>query len=211
MRWLAILIVVASVRADARPRRPLVDGDYQPPPACPRTASWAKFSRCQLKPWKSTTVLYDLTSAKLVALEPANDTRDTRQLRLFLLKSAPVPEWVQSSFYAETNVYTELLAFEARPDDTYRIEMGYAQSSWVTLDEIGSRPAVLRRQFTYFCTPSVSCRYAMVACDVLVNGKAVSTFRGTATWDGSAIAIHGDSRSTNRYCSKPPGVIEPLE
>jgi hypothetical protein len=43
---------------------------------------------------------------------------------------------------------------------------------------------------------------------VLVRGKAVSTFRGVPSWTGSKIEIRGDGRGTNRYCTKPPNLIE---
>jgi hypothetical protein len=209
MRWLAVLIVLASLGADARPRRPPpIDDDAKQQQPCRRTSSWTTYMRCNFKMWKSSAVLHDLPNAKVVALEPTNDTRGTRQLRLYFLTGKLVTEWVQSGFYAESGMNAELIAFEPINDDTYRLDMGYAHPTWVTLDEIGSRPALLRRQFTYFCSLTLGCRSVMTSCDVLVNGKAVATFRGTATWNGNAIQILGDSRSTNRYCTKPPNLVE---
>jgi hypothetical protein len=207
MRWLAALIVLASLDASARPRR---DDDfyydrelYKPPKPCKRTANWTKHARCQFKTLDNVTMLHDLPGAKLVAYDAGADGR--RRLELYLMSSGA---WVKSGFYAETNPSAELLDFAALPDDTYRIDMGYANATHVTLDEVGSRPAMLRRQYTHFCSITHGCRTAHTSCDVLVHGRTVATFRGTAMSNGGTVQILGDSRATNRYCVKPAGLVE---
>ncbi|HEY5946870.1 MAG TPA: hypothetical protein VIV40_15310, partial [Kofleriaceae bacterium] len=107
MRWLVLMIVVASLPAHAHPVR--IDRDfYKPEPACPRTASWAKLARCQFKTLK-IELLQDLPTAKLVAYQAPGYERGTKHLELYLLANGA---WVKSGFYADTNAQSELLAFK---------------------------------------------------------------------------------------------------
>jgi hypothetical protein len=204
MRWLPLLVVLASLRADARPvRRDLdFDDEYRPPPKCAATSSWSKFARCQLKTVKFE-LLHDLPTAKLVAYE-LSPARASKRLELYVLSANA---WIKSSFYSETNATSELLAFQTLAPDTYRLDVGHASSTWVTLDEVSQRPAQLRRQFTYVCSATIGCRQALTSCEVLVYGKAVASFRAEPIWDGRTLKLRGDVRNTNRYCAAPRGML----
>jgi hypothetical protein len=206
MRWLPLLIVLASLRADARPAR--LDHDfYKPEPPCPRIASWTKFARCKLKNTKFELV-HDLPAAKLVSYE-INYARGTRRLELYLLANGA---WLKSSFYAEVILAnSELLGFQALTGNAYRIDVGYATSTSVTLDQVTTRPALLRRQYTYVCNATSNCRTVQTACDVLVHGKAVASFRFEPSWNGSELKLTGIAQNTNRYCPAPPGLQPPEE
>jgi hypothetical protein len=203
VRWLPLLIVLASLRADAHPVR-FDDDYYKPPPACPRQANWDKFARCQLKKTKFQ-VLHDLPAAKLIGYD-LDQTRGSKRLELYVLSGGT---WIKSGFYADTNPSSELLDFAAVTGNAYRIELGYASSTWVTLDEVSSKPAMLRRTYTYVCT--ATCRSVQTSCDVLVHGKAVASFRGVATWNGSELKLSGVAQNTNRYCGAPANLLPPDE
>jgi len=205
MRVLAALIVFASLRADAHPVRDF-DDYYKPPPTCPRTGSWAKLARCQFKEVNELRVLQDLPAAKLVSYVPKGYAAGTKRLELYVLSKG---SWTKTGFYAETNPQSELLGFESVNAETYRLDMGYAAATWVTLDEVNTRPALLRRRFTYYCSVTNGCRSVLSSCDVLVHGKAVAMFKGTVKWTrGNDFEIRGDASATNRYCTKPPNLIE---
>ena len=204
MRWLPLLIVLASLRADARPAR-LDDDYYKPAPVC-RQANWQKFARCQFKNMK-LAVIHDLPAAKLVGYE-SNYARGSQRLELYLLSSG---SWVKSSFYAETNQNSELLGFQSVTGEAYRLDVGFAQSTWVTLDEVGTRPAILRRSYTYVCSIAKACRTVQTSCDVPVHGKAVASFRGVPKWDGNELRVSGVAQNTNRYCPAPPNLVAPDE
>ncbi|HEY5925469.1 MAG TPA: hypothetical protein VIV11_27480 [Kofleriaceae bacterium] len=227
MRWLAILLVLVSVPADARPvsrpdwegvkkdalkRRDRLyrDGYYKLPKPCKQTSSWDKYAKCQLKHAKNIEVLHQRDNVKLIAWRQDGVQPDMqrRQLELHFRNSAG---WFRAGFHAETNATTELLGFSTFSSDRYRIDMGYASTTWVTLDEVNSRPARLRRQFTYLCSATAGCATVQVGCEVLVRGKAVASFRGVPVWDNNAIKIRGDATNTNRYCPKPPNWIAPVD
>jgi hypothetical protein len=208
MRWLAILTVLATATAtaskpaDARPAR-FDDDDYRRT-ACPRSASWDKVARCQLKGVKYELV-HDLAAAKLVSYELAY-ARGSKRLELYILADQA---WIKSALYIETNPSNELLGFAPTSGGAYRIDIGIAQQTWVSLDTFGSRPGMIRRTFTHVCTATHGCRSVQTSCDLLVRGRAIATFRGVAKWDGSTLRVSGVAQNTNRYCAAPPNLIEP--
>jgi hypothetical protein len=208
----AALILLATATAFAKkPARPRFDDDdyyYKPAPQCPKTGTWAKLQKCQFREATDVQLLRDLPTAKLVAYAPRGYTAGMKRLELYLLANGA---WTKSGFYAETSPSAELIAFEVVAGDVFRLDMGYASSTWVTLDEMNTRPAMLRRRYTYFCSMTHGCRSVLSACDVLVHGKAVSTFHGDVKWTGTQLEIRGDGRGTNRYCTKPPNLIEASE
>jgi hypothetical protein len=210
MRWLPPAIVLAAHVADARPIRHF-DGDddfylekRKPTPVCKPTADWKKFARCNFnREWK-IEMLHDLPGAKLIAIEYAPNSHGRKQLAIYLLAKT----WIKAAFYLERNPQLEVLGF-APLADAYRLDLGSATSTWVSLDETTPQPAMLRRTFTYVCDRTGYCRSVTSSCDVLVRGKAVATFRGEVRWNGKELKLRGDGRSTNRYCPLPPkGVMD---
>jgi hypothetical protein len=206
MRWLALFVVLASLRADAKPRRVDRDDDYRPPPVCRGEARWKKFAACQLRT-ATFAILHDLPKAKLVAVELPVHSRGGKRLELYVLGTSG---WIKASFYAETTA-SELLAFLELASDTFRLDVGSASHTWVSLDQTSSRPALLKRQITFVCSSDGVCRNVVSGCELIVHGKAVALFRGVPQWEGSSLMIRGDARSTNRYCPKPPALIDTSE
>jgi len=210
MRWLAaLLVVVSSQAADARPARPprfdKDDFTKQLPKPCPRTNSWTKYASCELKYAQQLQLVHDLPAAKLIAYTENGDRTARRRVELHVMHDGG---WVRTAFSGETNQNSEIVKFAAVTTDTFRIDIGYATLSWVTLDDVSSQPAMVRRQYAHFCSVTSGCRSVNVSCDVLVHGRAVSTFRAVAKLEGNKLELVGDGRATNRYCVKPPNLIE---
>lgn len=207
MRWLPLVIVLASLHADARPRRIDIDDAPVPAPACRSEASWKKYAACQLRGARFE-ILHDLPAVKLLAVALPGPSRRDDRLELYVRSDGA---WAKVALHAVTNATSELLAFHELATDTYRLDLGFANHTWVSLDQASSRPAILKRQLTYVCSLATGCRSAVTGCDVIVHGKAVALFRGEAQWDGKVLTIRGDARSTNRYCTKPPTLIDTSE
>lgn len=204
MRWLPVLLVLVSLKADARPVRPVdLDDLHRTPPRCPATNSWQRFTRCQLK-HLTFELLRDLPAAKLIAVGGSGGSARKR-LTLFLLAGT---QWVESSFRGDVTATSELLAFTKLASDTYRVDVGHASPTWVTLDEVTQRPAVLRRAVTHVCVATSGCRQTVTACEVLVNGKAIAGYRGEPVWDGNSLKLRADVRNTNRYCIAPRNLVD---
>lgn len=215
MRWFvvaALALVVAPRTGDTHPIRIDRDSRLRPPPRrpprppCPRTRVWSTFARCVYKGQKHR-VIAGAPGAKLVAID-AGYGSEARRLELYLLAK---DTWVRSNFYAETSSVTELLGFSPQAGASYRIDLGYTTATWVTLDEVSTQPALIRRLYTYVCSTNGTCGSAIIGCDVLVRGRAVATFRGEPRWDGHVLQIRGDGRNTNRYCARPPNLVDTSE
>lgn len=207
MRWLPLVIVLASLHADAKPRRVDRDDGYKPVHVCRREASWKKFAACQLRGARFE-MLQDLPEVKLLAVALPGHSRRGNRLELYVLSAGA---WAKLAFYAETNATSELLGFHELTNDAYRLDVGSANHTWVSLDQLSSRPAILKRQLTYVCSLGGGCRSVVTGCEVIVHGKAVALFRGEAQWDGNGLKVRGDARNTNRYCVKPPHMIDTSE
>ena len=171
---------------------------------CTRSPTWEKFARCHFRDRKHE-VVKDLPSAKLVAFDAGRPDRVSTQLSLYVLSRGV---WSDVGFHAQLNGTNELLGIEVIAPDTYKLLLGYATPSWVTVDEVTNRPALLRRTFTYVCEPIRRCLQTMTSCEVLVHGKAVASFRGEAIWNGLSLRLRADTRNTNRYCAPPHNLVE---
>jgi hypothetical protein len=171
---------------------------------CTRSPAWEKFAACQFRARKHE-VVQDLPNAKLVAFDASRPDRVSTELALYVHTGGA---WVDVGFRAQLNGTNELLGIEVIAPDTYKLVLGYATPSWVTVDEVTNRPALLRRTFTYVCEPIKRCLQTMTSCEVLVHGKAVASFRGEAIWNGRSLRLRADTRNTNRYCAAPHNLVE---
>ncbi|NVB81415.1 MAG: hypothetical protein HOV81_23670 [Kofleriaceae bacterium] len=85
----------------------------------------------------------------------------------------------------------------------YRFDIGTIEPSVVTLDDETVLEATMQRKTAAFCLGAeMACDNTIESCDVLVDGKAYYTFRGTlAIRDGTAV-VTGD-RSHAGTCTAP--------
>lgn len=204
MRWslAALVLALASGVAHARPVPSDAKSKTVMKARCPATTSWRAFTRCQLGKRKFDLVA-DLPTAKLISL-PLQGARSFRLLALYLLAEQG---WVSTSFSADIDDRSEVLAVTPLPDGAHRVDIGTSSPLWVTLDGITQRPAVLRRRMVHVCKVNGGCSRAQASCEVLVHGKAIESYRTMPIWDGQTLRLRGDVENTNRYCTPPRGMM----
>jgi hypothetical protein len=171
------------------------------PLACGRHQSWDAFTRCAF-PKRRVEVAQDFGNGKLVRF-PDHLRQDIATLGLYVRRDGV---WSQTGFHATINASTELLGAQAVAPDTYRVDMGFVSRMAVTIDQISTRAAIIRRRFSYVCPPARSCQQVVSHCELLVNGKMIAGYRGDVVWNGSAFVLRADVRAQNRYCPPPRGV-----
>lgn len=89
----------------------------------------------------------------------------------------------------------------------YHFELGISDRTEISLDDITTSPAVLvRREQVYCGDTGYRCSIVMTACDVLVGGKAIATFRGTVTWKNDMLHIAGDRAQARGECAQEEDV-----
>lgn len=204
----AIVMLVASVAGAS----PMLDDDFIESPmpmrkrvfSCPSNTSWQKLQHC-LETRDKVVILYDFANAKLIRLHG----RITAQPSLFLYMRVD-NQWTRTSFYGDLGPSGELLSVTSLRDNAYRIEMGVAYPSSVSLDDVTTVPALLRRKTTYMCTARGQCHAAITMCELSVRGKAYWTFRGKPVWDGKLLRVAGDTTNAGPQCEMPPSMLAPV-
>lgn len=104
----------------------------------------------------------------------------------------------------------ELFGFDSvklGPHTAYHFELGASERTEVSLDDITSTPAVLVRREQIYCGGTgYRCSVVMTACDVLVGGKAIATFRGTVSWKNDMLHVAGDRTQARGECGQEADV-----
>jgi len=103
----------------------------------------------------------------------------------------------------------ELFGFDAPKLGThtaYHFELGMSDHIDISLDGITSSPAVYVRREQVYCGEGWRCSVVMTSCDVLVAGKAVSTFRGTIEWKDNQLHVAGDRSHAGSECGQSEDV-----
>lgn len=100
----------------------------------------------------------------------------------------------------------ELFGFDVATLGThtaYHFELGISDRTEVSLDDITSTPAVVMRREQVYCGGTgFRCSIVMTACDVLVAGKSVATFRGKVEWKNDQLHITGDRSRARGECDQ---------
>jgi hypothetical protein len=209
MRRLGVLLLVlGSAAVDAHPvsgrelRDPFTN---QPSSPCEASKAWSKVTACHTRQGTTVSVLYELEGAKLVSLR--YPSREDATLHLYLLDNGI---WHRQSFYAATNANSELLSFKPTDRAGYRLDVGMTNPTSVMIDEVSPTKALLKRILTTECRRGVGCRTLVTSCDVLVDGRAYWSFRGTVVWsEGNAVKIAGDTRFSGKLCTPARTVLAP--
>jgi hypothetical protein len=104
----------------------------------------------------------------------------------------------------------ELIGFDAQKLGThtaYHLELGVVDHTEVSLDSVTTTPAIYTRREQVYCGGSgFYCSNVVTACDVLVGGKAIASFRGTVAWKADALHIAGDRSHVGDMCDQPEEV-----
>ena len=95
----------------------------------------------------------------------------------------------------------ELLGFDHPRFGTHRVyhfELGSVEHSGASL--------VQQRQQVFCTGTGYRCTIVLSACDVLVAGKAVASFRGTVTWQKDHLHVAGDRAHAGDACEQAADV-----
>src|SRR6185312_6688778 len=66
---------------------------------------------------------------------------------------------------------------------------------------------IVQRHEQLYCTGTgYRCSGVVIACDVLVAGKALETFRGTVSWKNNALHVAGDRSRAHNECEQAEDV-----
>jgi hypothetical protein len=221
-RWVVLVAVLATTLAEARPRR----GDEiqnpfgeraTPVDPCNSGQSWPKLQACLSRDGAIITVLYDLQGAKLISIRSKGST-ESASVNLYVLRDN---SWRRMAVSGSVGPTSEVLSFVRMKKQTgYRYDEGYVIPSSATLDARSQTrvPMIFRRKLTTICFDNGSCQQAYTACDGLVDGKTLWTFRGSLVVDHGVVRVVGDRTFAGTVCapssvqtSDPDAGGDPLE
>ena len=200
----AVLVALACVVATPVAKSERVDARVVMGPTIPRVCrafnSWDKTEKCLAK-WGKPTIARELPGAKLVSI--ASDSFRVAGLYLYKQRGK---QWVMAGMY-ETSAAFEVRDLTHPTIDKrtgYRFDLALVESAGET-ETTG--PGVLRQQISVFCGgTSAFCVAAVTSCELLVEGRAVETFRGKVSFSGTKVLVAGDRSRSGTMCSTPEEV-----
>ncbi|MGE5184870.1 MAG: hypothetical protein ACM31C_22515 [Acidobacteriota bacterium] len=197
------LVLVPSLAAAHRP---------PPPPraprlarVCPAAASYAALETC-LKRLGDVTIARELPHARLLHVV----SRDDNDLGLALYVEN-APGWHVAGVYEPRGVGYEALSLAPvtiSQHAGFRIDIGVAQHTWASLDSTRAVPVIVVARHALLCSGEQwRCAELVVACDVLVRGAALWTFRGSLAFGDHEALVTGDRSHGGGSCSVPERVF----
>ena len=199
MRWLLLLVLVSGT-ASAEMLVIEEPGMYY---ACPSGKTWAAVEKC-LKGQGRPIVIKEMHGAKLVRLDQLENNVWV-DAGIYLYAEVKSQWKIAGGFFGRGTEY-ELTDFKTHAVGTHtgwRIEIAQASPLFVQLDGLTTRAATRRAYQTLYCSPTRNyCTQVVKSCEVLVNGHAYWTFRGTSAQEGDQIVITGDRKLAGPYCAQ---------
>ena len=200
VRWVALLALVVSATANARAKIVIMD-----PPivrACPRAASWEGVDKC-LRKHGTPTILRTIPNARLVQLQQkSGETSYDGGVYLYIQRGN---EWKLAGLYSNRGGEYELLGFETLKVGAhvgYRVDVGQVFRTVVQPDGFTNLPAVFITHEAMLCGGDTwRCTEVVTACDVLVRGGALWSFRGNVQIADNQIKITGDRTHVGPFCA----------
>jgi len=193
VRWAAVIAAIVVMTWTPRAHAIVI---MEPPivRACPLPGSWTAMTACLAKHGLKTRVVRTLATAKL--LETGGD------LVLFVETGG---SWHLGGLLENASDY-EVLGLEtvvANHHTGYRVDLALMQGTSVSFDNATGRAGLRLTRSSLYCSGErYWCLQVTSACDVLLDGKTYSTFRGTVTIAGNELVNAGD-RSAAIACSFP--------
>lgn len=196
-----LLVAVVLVAASAEARRVVhipTLGEL-----CPGHAEWEKVEQC-IRRQGTMTLERDQRDAKLVRLGP-----QSRLAGIALYTNAK--QWRMRGEVRLSQDH-EVLGFQRATygkRSAYRIDIGMSVATRIPLDDETLVPGVLRHRLTLLCfDDSTGCAQVITACDALVHGKAVHSFRGQLVYENRKLEVRGDRRNVGGSCTAEDLVFE---
>jgi hypothetical protein len=188
---------VASVRAERVVRSPSVARE------CRRASSWDKLKPC-LQRFGKVTIERSAAAAKLVRVDAGPSGWPIPGLYIYAQKGSALEiagQW-QFDSLAEVEVLG-LTTLKVGGRVGFRLDVGTGEATSVSFDGETSVSAMMVSKTAVFCVgPGALCSPAIQTCDILVDGKAYYTFRGTLTVQRGVVMVRGD-RSRAGACAPP--------
>lgn len=205
MRWLVLACVILAARpATGR----VVRWEPFPMRECPRGNSWDAIARCLTKHGQ-VAVERQLPRAKVVYVKKRErpHTFDESGLFLYVQRDGA---WKLGGMLLTGSRDAEVLGFQVvtlRGQTGYRVDLGEHVATSVQPDQVTMLPAVMRTRTALFCRGAHwQCTRIVTACDVLVHGHTVWTFRGELEIKDTEVHVHGDRSKAGSMCPGPDRV-----
>ena len=169
---------------------------------CPHAPTWEGVEKC-LRKQGTPTVIKTLPSARLVHLEQHQDqTTYDGGVYLYIQRGN---QWTLGGMYENRGSDYEVLGLEpvtAGKHVGYRIDIGQQLRTSVQPDGVTNVPALISVRGVLLCGGDTwSCTEVTTACDVLVRGAALWSFRGKLTVGNNEVRVAGDRSHLGPWCN----------
>jgi hypothetical protein len=181
MRWVCVLLLVTATASAKVIMIPAIARE------CSEQKTWGEVMKCAGEHGHAK-LEKSLPHARLIRITHDHD----EQSGLYLFVEAK--GWRLGGM---TEYAGELLGFDNPTLGThgaYRYELG--------ITERNGDNTVIRREQVYCGGVGYRCTTVVTACDVLVAGKAIETFRGTVSWHHDHLRIAGDRTHAGGECAQ---------
>jgi hypothetical protein len=199
MRWVLACMLVVTATASARVIRvPAIAR------ACDGNRSWSDVLKCT-GTYGDAKLAKALPHARVVHIPGRRDDKPSAPgVYLFVEEHGA---WHLGGLYEGEAEVLGLARVTLGSHAAYRVDLGDSLHMQMSVDDVTSTPAVYVRREQLYCSGlGYSCSTVMTACDVLVGGKAIATFRGTVTSKDTTLHIAGDRTRAGRDCDQPEEV-----
>jgi hypothetical protein len=167
---------------------------------CPRAASWERIEKCLTRLGKAT-VLRTLPHARVVELTTGPNGAGGGHY-LYVERDH---QWRLGGLHENNESSTELLAADevtVSHHHGFRLEIGEIRRTFVSLDEVSAVPGILTMIEVLYCSGDQwRCTPVVRACDMLVRGAAVWSFRGKITTGDNQVEVVGDRSRLSPSCA----------
>jgi hypothetical protein len=187
VRWLLVVVVVASFGGSAHAFRPRMEPRITR--ECPKAASWSALLDCFKAHQLVGTVIGTVEDAKLVSVTLANTEHALEGIAVYIHAG---DTWRLGGLVGAGDPPDfNLLRFE-HVGRGYRIDFASTLSSSMSFDGVTSVPALFREITATFCNgASYRCIQVTPHCEQIVHGQTVTVFDGTLTVRDNRLSLKG--------------------
>jgi hypothetical protein len=203
---IAVLLSLPAVARDAEARVVMMPSVQR---SCPGAATWQATLTC-LERFGTPKLLRSEGRARLVQLH--GNEHQFRISGLYLYVQGKQGWRIGGMSLDERSSVSGLSTVRFGSHPIYRLDLVYAGTDDVLVDEVTVRKAFVRRKTALFCSgDSSGCTQIVTACDVFVSGKLFNTFRASLAYDRDALMnVIGDRTRAGEYCAQPEQTWLPM-